>query len=58
MSLIRYPVKSNFEPEYLIKMLELFFGYRPMGVSRIQACKTTASRCEKNRFKVTVANTA
>ena len=58
MSLFRYPIKRNFEPENLVKMLQIFSGYRPMGLSRIQACKETANRCEKNRFKVAVANTA
>ena len=29
-----------------------------MGLSKIQVCKATVNRREKNRFKVAVANTA
>ena len=48
MSLIRYPVKRNVEPENQIKTLQLVFGYRPMGISRIQACKAQQTGVKKS----------
>ena len=44
-------------PEFF-RYMQLLPRYRPIGMSRIQACTATVTGCENGEFKVAVANTA
>ena len=58
MSLNRWLLNLDCQAANWVRIAATAFGYRTMCLSRIQACKATRKRREKNRFRVAVANTA
>ena len=55
LSLIRYPENANSELMNWIARMQLFSGYKPMDLSRIEACTEILTRSESVKALVNIS---